>query len=200
MEIRPVKGFEEEYGVTRDGQVYSYRRKKFLKPILQGTGYYTVNLTKGKVRKLSHIHRLVAEAFIPNPENKPCIDHINTAKVDNRVENLKWCTSKENSNNPISKARQSEKMKGKGVGRKMPLDVRIKKACANYKRYHEGGLNDYEERLAKPIVQLSIDGTPVRSWNTSLEASQALKVRHRRILYCLEGKMKSLKGYMFKYQ
>lgn len=65
-------------------------------------GYYTFILCKdGKIRSLK-AHRLVAEAFIPNEDNKPEIDHINTIRSDNRVENLRWATSKENSNNPLS--------------------------------------------------------------------------------------------------
>ena len=66
-------------------------------------GYRTVFLSKNKERKLKKIHRLIAEAFIPNPENKPCIDHINTIRHDNRIENLRWATYKENGNNEITK-------------------------------------------------------------------------------------------------
>ena len=54
------------------------------------------------------VHRAVAELFVPNPDNKPCIDHINTDKYDNRAVNLQWCTQKENCNNLLTRKHQSE--------------------------------------------------------------------------------------------
>ena len=72
---------------------------KILKPYLDRKGYLTITIN----HKTRPIHRLVAEHFIPNPNNKPCIDHINTNRVDNRVENLRWCTYKENMGNPITR-------------------------------------------------------------------------------------------------
>ena len=59
------------------------------------------------------IHRAVAELFVPNSENKPCVDHINTVKTDNRACNLRWVTYKENCNNPLTKTHQCESHKGK---------------------------------------------------------------------------------------
>ena len=59
------------------------------------------------------IHRAVAELFVPNPDNKPYVDHINTDRLDNRAENLRWVTNKENCNNPLTRKHNSEAQRGK---------------------------------------------------------------------------------------
>lgn len=105
---KDINGYEELYQVSNFGNVKSlnYRNtdeEKILKNRKDKGGYLRVFLCKNKKRKYYLIHRLVALAFIPNPDNKPCIDHINTDRTDNRVCNLQWCSHKENSNNPNTK-------------------------------------------------------------------------------------------------
>ena len=102
---KEIKDFER-YIVYDDGRVWSKWKKEFLKPILKDTGYYEVQLWKKCKRTHKPIHKLVAEAFIPNPENKPCIDHKNGDRTDNRVENLRWCTQPENNNFEVYRSRQ----------------------------------------------------------------------------------------------
>jgi hypothetical protein len=97
-----VKGFEGLYEVDRNGNVYSIiqtisRRKRILKPYLHTGGYRKVNLydKRGKCSK-KYVHRLVAEAFIPNPENKPNVNYIDCNRENNKASNLEWCTQSEN--------------------------------------------------------------------------------------------------------
>jgi len=106
MDEVSIEGYPN-YTINRNGDVKNTKTGRILKPALR-TGYYIVDLSKDGNRKIFTIHRLIALAFIPNPDNKPNIDHINRIRTDNRLENLRWCTQKENCNNfPMLKTNTS---------------------------------------------------------------------------------------------
>jgi hypothetical protein len=94
--FRDIKGFEGLYKISYNGFVYSYISDKILKPGLGGAGYYTVALKSNTGSRSYNIHRLVAEAFIPNPENKRTVNHKLGNKHLNHVAWLEWNTHKEN--------------------------------------------------------------------------------------------------------
>jgi hypothetical protein len=98
MEWRPVKGYENEYSVSDTGLVYSHRRNKVLKNQHNKEGYVRIHLSKDRSDNITLVHRLVAEAFIPNPNNYHEINHRDESRDNNTVSNLEWCTRTYNNN------------------------------------------------------------------------------------------------------
>lgn len=178
---KPIKNYEELYEVSSLGRVRSldretidsmgrkqYFKGKVLKPQYDRYGYLYVPLNKSGKKKFK-VHRLVAEAFIPNPDNKPCVDHINTNKEDNSVENLRWVTEKENSNNELTKEHIS--------------DTLIKKGYFT----------------SNKIVQLSLDDELIKIWNSAYEIEKTGNFHHNGIARCSKGIQKQYKGFKWMY-
>ena len=96
--MKDVIGYEGLYAVTSCGKIWSYKRKKFLRPFADTKGYLKVGLYKDGERKWYYIHRLVCEAYIPNPEGLPQVNHKDENKTNNCLQNLEWCDAKYNMN------------------------------------------------------------------------------------------------------
>lgn len=114
---KDVAEYEGFYKVSDKGNIYSVERRdsrgyrrggRMLKPKCDGKGYPQVNLYKNGKSKTTTVHRLVAEAFLPNPESLPQVNHIDEVKDNNNVENLEWCDSKDNNNHGTRSERSGQ--------------------------------------------------------------------------------------------
>ena len=153
MEIwKDVPGYVGLYKVSNYGRVKSIKKQLVLKICGSGNRYKTVALCNG-MRKTFRLHRLVAAVFIPNPENKPCVDHIDGVRFHNFVENLRWCTYDENMNYELAianKTRYTDKIQGLGYDGKVVVEF------ANYKEAVKKGFN-------RSLIKKSIDtGKPYK--------------------------------------
>ena len=109
---KDIKGYEGLYQVSSLGRVkrtYKNKKERILKIYLRKDGYFQIQLSNQSKFKQFLIHRLIAHAFIPNPDNKPFINHINGVRNDNRIENLEWCTNKENIHHAIKNGSRNDK-------------------------------------------------------------------------------------------
>ena len=125
----------ENYLIYNDGRVYNKKYNKFLKTSTNGRGYKRVVLSKKGKQKNHTIHRLVALHYIPNPENKKCVDHINRIRTDNRIENLRWATYSENNQNRTK--RVDNKSGHKYISYNKSMDRWAFKKTINKKKTHK---------------------------------------------------------------
>lgn len=176
-EWRDIKGYEGVYQISNLGHIKRIRCTKggerIIKGFLTKKRYLKVTLHKDGVRKDYLVHRLVAETFIPNPQNKPCVDHIDTDKLNNKVENLRWCTPRENNWNETTRAKRSDTMK---------------------KMYEQGA----EHPKSMKVVQLTLEGEFVHVWDSMIETTKE-GFSCQCVCRCCKKERKTHKGFKWMY-
>lgn len=190
MEIwKDIKNFEKLYQVSNYGNVRSLdttinckgakgidthlRKGRILKQTKGSTKYYNVNLSKNGKIKLKRVHRLVAEAFISNPNNYPCINHKDGNKLNNNVENLEWCSYSYNNKEAYRIGLKQNKYKGKF------------------------GKN---AQFSKPLLQYSVDGVFIKEWENAEQVKRELGFCAENIRNVCNGRRKKANGYIWKYK
>lgn len=162
--------FDKKYQISNLGNFK--KRNKVINGWIQNTGYKTVQINNKKYS----IHRLVAEAFIPNPENKPQVNHIDGNKLNNNADNLEWCTCKENVQHAFNTGLMDNALKV------IPL-LKVR---------------------AKTIEQYDLKGNYLNTFKGSIEAqnyvrSLGIKVNARNIRNVCEGKRNKAGGFYWRY-
>lgn len=194
---KDVVGYEGDYIVSNLGNVMSLNygvvkeKKVLIKRQFFQNGYYYVNLKCKPVP----IHRIIAMAFIPNPLNKPQIDHINTIKTDNRIENLRWVTLKENMNNPLTRKHASNARIGYRPSKE---SVEKMRTSLRGRKLSEGHI--LKMRLTgEPVVMFSLDGKFIRKFAGASFAKEELGVAINGVSECCNGNKRTCGGYMWRW-
>ena len=161
--------FNPLYEANENGQIRKKVNQFYPKTRLDKDGYEKIHLS----RKEYLVHRIIASVFIPNPENKPEVNHKNSIRNDNRVENLEWCTRSENEIHAYRDGRW--------------LELR-EKAKDNLLKYAVGALK-------KKVIQLTLDGEYVAEFESMNEAERQTGINHRNISMVCSGRRNTAGGY-----
>lgn len=176
MALTMASLFDGNYLISEDGALFSTRTNKWLKPTKDKYGYlYYVFSINGK-RYTRKAHRMVAQAFLPNPQNKPTVNHINGKRDDNRVCNLEWATVKEQANDPRTKERVRQ------INEKR--DYRAMGAKRNFGRRK---------------TEVWMHGTLVGVYDSLTKAARAIGVSDGKVSEAANGKRKLKKGFEVRY-
>lgn len=186
---KDIKGYEGLYQISSFGNVKSLDRyiinkngdKQYFpgKYLTQGISdsYLKVTLSKNNKQRTFRVHILVARAFIPNPENKPEVNHIDGNKKNNKVNNLEWNTRSENElhayRNGLAKPSNKQKQ-----------------AVAKYAK----------ENYSKKVIQYSLNGEFIKEWNSMHDVWRELGIRPSYICRCCKGLRNQTYGYIWRYK
>lgn len=172
-EWKDIKGYEGMYQISTLGRIKSFKcnRKRILKIGSNPLGYVIIGLWKDNKEKFYQVHRIVAETFIENVDNKKEVNHIDGNKRNNSIENLEWVTRSENMKHAI----------------KNKLLVIDRNKCKN-------------KRKMKSIQQLDLNGNLIKDWDSYIDIVNNLEKSGSHIYDCCLNKRKSAYGYRWKYK
>lgn len=182
---KDVVGYEGLYQVSNFGRVKHVScvvatssdsarsiKERIIKPHLQNKGYFLVDLYKNNKRKEMLVHRLVADAFIPNPLDLPCVNHKDSNPVNCRVENLEWCTVSYNAKYSYDNNNRRDKM--------------------NWK-------HGKDNTNSKAVCAIDKNGDVVFCFDCIMDAERETGILNSNIVACLKGRHKTAGGYIWIY-
>lgn len=172
MQWKEVPNTDGRYLISSDGKVFSVATNKLLKQGLSNMGYFRVEFNINGVAKKHAVHRLVAEAFVPNPNNLPCVNHKDENPRNNRADNLEWCTQKYNCN----------------------YGTRVERIQA-----HKVNYKSYDNVNSKTVYQYDLDGNFIAEYGSTKEAARQLGIKDSNISRVCRGERTAYKDCYFSY-
>lgn len=213
---KDIKGYEGLYQVSNLGRVKSMRKQKIMKPWITNKGYYMLSLWNSNGKSKYLVHRLVAIAFLNKKDGKYFCDHIDGNPLNNNVENLRWCTHKENCNFEIAKLRKIEKQKEihsrddwrkkqseakKNAMNRPEVKLKLKKAQKEIHKNPEWIQKQRERHhINRSVIQLDNNMKIIAEYISLNEANRFTGIDASSISKCCKGNAYSAGGYKWKYK
>lgn len=173
-EWKDIDGYDGGYKISNLSRIKSFKqgKEKILKPSKDKYGYWVIGLTKNCKTKQFKVHRLVAKAFIPNPKNKPCINHKDGNVSNASISNLEWCSYSENLKHSYDTLKRKKYWKDK-FGSK--------------------------HNLSKKVIQMDKQRNIINTYESTCEAERITNINSKNIASCCRGLRKTAGGFIWRY-
>lgn len=228
MQVYFYNGQITTYYITTNGKLYNSKTKKWLKGQINKNGYLTYNISIDGLKKRLYAHRMVAETYLPLINGKTEVNHIDGNKLNNDVNNLEWVTSSENKKHAIKNHLRDNTMTKVycfNDKKKIVCIYESIAAACEVNHYNASWMieqlnrkvkilshgyywstsedNNFETKtvtgISKPVGQFLITGELINKFESRNEAARKTGYDKKRIGECCNGKIKTYRGYVFKY-